>query len=361
MQLPLTRFGHDTKSMDKRRARRTARAKWVCCPGLVLCPEKLLTFLLPPPPPPPPPPPSRALGRGRLQGIIRSVRPFGAFVDVGSTTDGLLHISNMLPAHRQYFGNELVVTASEGEQVLVEVTQVNLKTRKFNLREVEIVQSARTRPSVPGPGAQSQGKTPAAMDPELDELYDAVLTGDEDVADEERRLRARRKEGAALEKWANKMRNKGQWRQVTHALVNSVTEFGAFVELGGREGLLHVSEMTGTAVSRGGKVLLRQGDKIQVRVLAVDSAAQQIKFSMKPWQPSPEEEEAELRREAVSKGVPLPTSARPTAASALETARARAGASEEKAGPGLAGVGGDADAPKSAFAAAWEKALKDAS
>ena len=32
-----------------------------------------------------------------LQGIVRSIRPFGVFVDVGSTTDGLLHISKMLP------------------------------------------------------------------------------------------------------------------------------------------------------------------------------------------------------------------------------------------------------------------------
>ena len=95
-----------------------------------------------------------------LEGIIRSIRPFGAFVDVGSTTgtpvsftsalvgthyglcacecacaqsnihtqmraqsrafsDGLLHVENMLPHHRQYLGNELVVTASEGEQVYV--------------------------------------------------------------------------------------------------------------------------------------------------------------------------------------------------------------------------------------------------
>jgi len=333
--------------------------------GLVLCPGGLTTL----PTSHHPYPHTRrthwALGRGRLQGIIRSVRPFGAFVDVGSTTDGLLHISNMLPAHRQYFGNELVVTASEGEQVLVEVTEVNLKTRKFNLREVEIVQSARKRPSAPGTAARSQGKTPAAMDPELDELYDTVLTGDEDVADEERRLRARRKEEAALEKWANKMRNKGQWRQVTHAVVKSVTEYGAFVELGGREGLLHVSEMAGTAASRGGKVLLRQGDKIQVRVLAVDTATKQIKFSMRPWQPSPEEEEAELQREAAaSKGAPLPTSGAGSAASALDAARARAdlgGASEEKAAPRVAGEGGEADVPKNAFAAAWEKALKDAS
>jgi hypothetical protein len=43
----------------------------------------------------------------------------------GSTTDGLLHISKMLPEHREYVGNELVVTASEGEEVLVEVDEAS--------------------------------------------------------------------------------------------------------------------------------------------------------------------------------------------------------------------------------------------
>ena len=64
-----------------------------------------------------------------LEGIVRSIKPFGAFIDVGSTTDGLLHVSNMLPAHRQYIGNELVVTASEGEKVLVEIIAVDHKLR----------------------------------------------------------------------------------------------------------------------------------------------------------------------------------------------------------------------------------------
>jgi hypothetical protein len=74
-----------------------------------------------------------------LEGIVRAVKPYGAFIDVGkqtnaylqdckdanvtglltagSTTDGLLHITKMLPMHREHVGAELVVTASEGEKV----------------------------------------------------------------------------------------------------------------------------------------------------------------------------------------------------------------------------------------------------
>ena len=35
---------------------------------------------------------------------------------------------------RQWVGNELVVTASEGEQVEVQVLQVDLRARRFSLR-----------------------------------------------------------------------------------------------------------------------------------------------------------------------------------------------------------------------------------
>lgn len=308
-----------------------------------------------------------------LQGIIRSIRPFGAFVDVGSTTDGLLHISNMLPVHRQYFGNELVVTASEGEPVLVEVIEVDLKTRKFNLREVQLDESPRKAPAMSG-RAKSEGRM-SALAPDLEQLYDAVLTGDEDVEEEERKLRARRKEAASLEKWANKMRNKGHWRQVTHAFVKRSTEYGAFLEVGGREGLLHVSEMTGPAVSRGGKVLLKGGEKLQVRILAVDLAARTVQFSMRPWAPAPDEEAAELEREAAaasggtertnSGGLGSAVSYKARSAGVgggkgAEQARGRASPSPD-AGVQDSKTEGEAASTKNAFAVAFERAVRDAS
>ena len=48
-------------------------------------------------------------------------------------------------------------------------------------------------------------------------------------------------------------------------------------------------------------MLLNANDKIQVRVASVDAPSGQIKFTMKPWQPSSEEEEAETERESILK------------------------------------------------------------
>jgi small subunit ribosomal protein S1 len=57
--------------------------------------------------------------------------------------------------------------------------------------------------------------------------------------------------------------------------VASVLEFGAFVDLGGIQGLLHVSEMSWSRVATAGSVV-SQGDEITVKVLRVDEATGKI-------------------------------------------------------------------------------------
>jgi small subunit ribosomal protein S1 len=70
--------------------------------------------------------------------------------------------------------------------------------------------------------------------------------------------------------------------------VASVREFGAFVDLGGGvQGLLHVSEMSWARVSDPSQ-LVKPGDEITVKVLAVDEAKQKISLGLKqlaadPW------------------------------------------------------------------------------
>jgi len=70
---------------------------------------------------------------------------------------------------------------------------------------------------------------------------------------------------------------------------------------GGGYVVKQIKKKKGSALSRGRKVLLNANDKIQVRVVAVDALSGQIKFSMQPWQPSSEEEEAEILRESILK------------------------------------------------------------
>jgi small subunit ribosomal protein S1 len=74
--------------------------------------------------------------------------------------------------------------------------------------------------------------------------------------------------------------------QVCEGVVTKVCSFGAFVELGGVEGLLHISEISWGRVNHPGD-WLRPGQSVQVKVMSVDRAQKRIALSLKRLQPDP--------------------------------------------------------------------------
>ncbi len=71
-------------------------------------------------------------------------------------------------------------------------------------------------------------------------------------------------------------------------IVSSVVNFGAFVDLGGMDGLIHVSELSWKHVDHPGSVVA-VGDEVEVEVLEVDLDRERISLSLKatqqdPWQ-----------------------------------------------------------------------------
>src|SRR4029079_11772139 len=71
-------------------------------------------------------------------------------------------------------------------------------------------------------------------------------------------------------------------------VVSSVVSFGAFVDLGGMDGLIHVSELSWKHVDLPGAVV-SVGDPVTVQVLDVDFDRERISLSLKatqqdPWQ-----------------------------------------------------------------------------
>jgi small subunit ribosomal protein S1 len=76
--------------------------------------------------------------------------------------------------------------------------------------------------------------------------------------------------------------------QVREGVVKRLTDFGAFVDLGGVDGLLPISEMSWTYIKHPSEVV-RRGQKITVAVLRVDREAGRISLGLKhilpdPWQ-----------------------------------------------------------------------------
>jgi small subunit ribosomal protein S1 len=76
--------------------------------------------------------------------------------------------------------------------------------------------------------------------------------------------------------------------QVREGVVKNITDFGAFVDLGGIDGLLHVTDMSWGRVSHPSEVLAI-GDKIKVKVLSFEPERERISLGLKqltayPWE-----------------------------------------------------------------------------
>lgn len=76
--------------------------------------------------------------------------------------------------------------------------------------------------------------------------------------------------------------------EIYHATVKSIMPYGAFVEiLPGKEGLLHISEIAWKRLEKVEEVL-KEGDEIDVKLLAVDTKSGKLKLSAKALLPKPE-------------------------------------------------------------------------
>ncbi|MBK6406240.1 MAG: S1 RNA-binding domain-containing protein [Holophagales bacterium] len=99
-------------------------------------------------------------------------------------------------------------------------------------------------------------------------------------------------------------------------IVTNVTNFGAFVDVGvHQDGLVHISQLSSARFVKDPREVVNPGDRVQVKVLAVDLAKQRISLTMRLGEPA---------------GRPAPRN---------EAGRG-AGAGAPSAGPGRPGPGG---------------------
>src|SRR6516164_4348873 len=73
---------------------------------------------------------------------------------------------------------------------------------------------------------------------------------------------------------------------IVRGTVRSLAEYGAFVDLGGLDGLLHVSDIAWSRINRAEDVLT-VGQEVEAKVLKIDSGKQRISLGMKQLQPHP--------------------------------------------------------------------------
>ena len=74
--------------------------------------------------------------------------------------------------------------------------------------------------------------------------------------------------------------------QVVEGVVKNITDYGAFIDLGGLDGLLHVNDISWGRVSHPSK-FLAPGDRVRVKVLKCDRERERVSLGLKQLKPDP--------------------------------------------------------------------------
>ena len=112
---------------------------------------------------------------------------------------------------------------------------------------------------------------------EVDPARKRVVVSQKEAAEEER-LRRRERVLASL-----------QENKIYRGVVRRITDYGAFVDLGGVDGLLHITEMSWTRINHPSEVL-KAGDRIEVMVLRFDRERGRVSLGLKQILPDPWED-----------------------------------------------------------------------
>lgn len=239
-----------------------------------------------------------------VPGVVRSIMPYGAFVDIGGV-DGLLHIRDM--AHSRVEKAEDVV--SEGLNLQVIILSVDREERKIALglkqiladpwdgvaakwSEGEVVTGTvknladfgafvELEPGVEGliPMGELSFERRIHHASEVVNPGDVVKVRILSVELERKRI------GLSLKRVGDDpwMGASVRWPQdeIVEGTVTRLADFGAFVELTpGVEGLVHISELSHNRVRSAGEVV-REGQTVAVKVIDVDEDQRRIALSIK--------------------------------------------------------------------------------
>jgi small subunit ribosomal protein S1 len=245
-----------------------------------------------------------------LSGTIRSLADYGAFVDIGGV-DGLLHISDI--AWTRIDKPSDLLTA--GQQVDVKVLKIDPAGKRISLGMKQLqphpwdaaagkyttgerVRGTVTRVTDFGafvelePGIEGmvhlsemswakKVRKPGDMLKQGDTVEVMILG----VSLAERRMSLGLKQTLG-DPWADAPEKFAVGSQV-EGPVTSFTKFGAFVQLAeGVEGMIHISELVSEKRVDRPQDVLRTGQIVKAKVLAVDKEKRQLKLSMKQLIPT---------------------------------------------------------------------------
>jgi len=246
-----------------------------------------------------------------VQGRVRTVTDFGAFVEIAPGIDGLLHVTDM--SWNRVDKPSSVV--SPGQTIEAKILKINRNNRKISLGMKQLQPDPWTEAtSSLKPGDRVRGKVVRLAEfgafveiaPGVDGLIhlsemswskrvrkpeDVVQAGDVvetvvlEVKPAERRLALGLKQ-ALGNPWDTAATRFAPGTVVEGAVTN-LAQFGAFVDLGdGIEGMIHVGDITREKRVQHPKDVLSPGQVVKAQVLEVDTEKRRIRLSMKALEPT---------------------------------------------------------------------------
>ena len=245
-----------------------------------------------------------------VNGTVRSLTTFGAFVDLGGI-DGLLHISDL--AWTRVSAPEDVLTV--GQELQVKVLKIDPESRRISLglkqlqpepwdqvggkymagervtgtvtRLMDFGAFVELEPGIEGLIHVSEMswvkkvRKPSDILKEGDTVEVVILT----VSPAEKRMSLGLKQTLG-DPWAD-VAQKFPVGAAVEGAVTRMMKFGAFVQIAeGVEGLVHISEITAERHLHHPQDVLKTGKVVRAQVLAIDKEKRQIKLSMKQLVPT---------------------------------------------------------------------------
>lgn len=245
-----------------------------------------------------------------VTGTVRTLMPYGAFVDIGGV-DGLLHVSDISWSRVAKPEDALSV----GEKIQVRILKIDPASGKISLGLKQLQPEPwETAPARYQTGARVTGTVTRLTDfgafielePGVEGMIhisemswakkvrhpsDLLKAGDRvdavvlSIKAEERRIALGLKQTLA-DPWVEAQRRFPVGAQV-EGPVTKLMNFGAFVEVAeGVEGLVHISEIVPDRRLNHPSDVLRAGQRVRAMVLGIDPEKRQMKLSIKQALPT---------------------------------------------------------------------------
>jgi small subunit ribosomal protein S1 len=244
-------------------------------------------------------------GGETVHATVVAVNPEKIYVDVGRKMEGILPADAARAAGLEEVkpGDPILVTVTgRDEEGYYQLSTVKVERpkdwsaleRAFNEKLViggrvtELVKGglrvdvgARAFMPASRSGARDQVELEKLVGQEIQCRITKLDTSKEDVVVDRRGVLEEEAAKAKNERFSQL--NEGD---VVHGTVRTVTDFGAFVDVGGFDGLLHVADMSWGRVGKPADVV-KPGDAFDVKILKINRETHKISLGLKQLQPDP--------------------------------------------------------------------------